>query len=332
LISVPSWWRRIALWSFQCIAAGVLCWVVFRNIDLQRLASVLHNANYVFFFLAIIPLFIERIVRPFRLATLLGLSSSSLWVVVAAQNVSQLVNMILPMRSGEMLLIVLLRALTPVAGSYAISIVIVDRLLDVIFVLLMFGLALLVVPPLPSIANQAALLLTVVCLVIIAALLILVTARVRMTALISRLLDRIAGSRGERLKKRITSIIDGFAVVRDTRRLAIALATTAVTWSLATLATWLVLKGIWPTAPLAAAALAVCFGTIGVTLISVPAGIGITHAAYALGVVVFGAPQEVGLAFAILAHFFATAVTVIMGLFGVPVAKRAGSQVWKGIR
>lgn len=321
--------RRIALWSFQGIVIVAFCWVAFHNIDVQRLKSVLGNVNVPFIVAAIALLIAERLVRPYRLAVLLGAPSS--FTIVAAQSVSQLANLILPMRTGEMLLVLLLRELTPVAGSYAMSIVIIDRLLDVIFILLVFAGALAVVPALPAITGRAALVLAIFCVVVITLLLVVVTARVHVTTRLEHLVRRLAGERAERWLLRIEQIIDGFAVLLDIRRLAVALLATAATWGLATCAAWLVLRGIWPDAPPGAAALAICFGVIGVTLVSVPAGIGVVHAAFALGVMVFGATQEIGLAFAILAHFFATMTTAAMGLFSLPVVKHTGAQIWTSV-
>ena len=63
---------------------------------------------------------------------------------------------------------------------------------------------------------------------------------------------------------------------------------------------------------------------LGNAIVSVPAGIGVVHAANMLAVVMFGGSQEVGLAFAVCAHALTTAVTAVMGVIYLPVARRMG--------
>src|SRR6185369_794124 len=104
----------------------------------------------------------------------------------------------------------------------------------------------------------------------------------------------------------------------------VALLASFATWGLAAFASWLMLVAIWPKAPFAAVSLGICLAVIGNAIVSVPAGIGVVHAANMLAVVMFGASQEVGLAFAVCAHGLTTAVTAVMGLMYLPIARRLG--------
>jgi uncharacterized membrane protein YbhN (UPF0104 family) len=65
-----------------------------------------------------------------------------------------------------------------------------------------------------------------------------------------------------------------------------------------------------------------CLATIGTTLISVPEGIGVAHAASMVAMVMFGASQEVGLAYAVMSHAIVTCVTAIFGFVCLPIIRR----------
>lgn len=321
--------RRGVVWLIQIALVLILCWAVFRTVDLARLVDALRQANFALFALAVIPLVAERIVRPYRLRVLFG-GTIPFRDVVAAQSVSQLVNLILPMRSGEVSLLVMLRALGHASFSYALSIVLIDRLLDVAIVLLIFAWAIVAVPDLPPAADKGAAVLAIACIGAIAGMLIASKFKQRVLATVERLLTRAIGGRAAGWHGRIEAVVDGFAVLSDPRKLGIASLATIVTWGLAAFASWLMLAAIWPNPPFAAVCLAICLATIGSTLISVPAGIGIVHAAAMLAIVMFGASQEVGLAFAVSAHAIVTVVTAIMGLVYLPIAQRLGLKIWRG--
>jgi glycosyltransferase 2 family protein len=315
--------RRVIRWGAQAAIVVFLGWLVLRNVDPERLLEALRRADWWLLALAVIPLFVERIVRPLRLAILLPVPIRFV-DAIAAQSVSQLVNLVLPLRSGELSLVVLLGAFAPISRSGAFSIVVIDRLLDIVCVLVIFAVSIFIVPDLPLAADQAAAVLAVFAGLAVLTMFVLIAFKSSVLRQFDRLLPRRDSPRADRWRRRVALLIDGFSVLRDFRRLLLSVIATVATWSLAVLGTWLMLRGFWPGAPIEAAALALCFGVIGVTLISLPAGIGVMHAAYVAAIVIFGAPQEVALAFAIVAHFLATGTTAIMGAIAMPIVGRAG--------
>jgi glycosyltransferase 2 family protein len=321
-------WRRVAFWSAQTVIVVALCWAVFSNTDLARVGEALRQANVGLMGLAVLVLVFERIARPYRLAKLLG-GNTAFTNIIAVQNVAQLINLALALRSGEMFLVVALRGLGSASGSFALSIVAIDRLLDIVCVLLVFGLSIVSVVALPGYVGDTAVIMTAASVGVICTILVLVLTRTTTLAVVRTVLARIVSpARAVVWLSRFEQLVDGFAVLLDARRLMPAIAATLVTWGCAIAAAWLVLTSIWPHATVLTAALAICLGTIGVTLVSVPAGIGILHAAFALAALASGASQEVALAFAILEHFFVTAVTIVMGIIGLPIVKRAGMKSW----
>lgn len=323
-------WRKAALLGIHIALVGALCWGLFRNVRPDAIIRALLDSPWELSFGAFLLFVGDRIARPCRLAVLFG-GAVRLREAIGAQSVSQLVNLVLPMRAGEMVLVFLLRTTTPVSASAALSIVVIDRLIDVIAVLIIFAVALAVIPGIPPIVNGGAITLGIASILVVAGIAILLANRDRVLNLAAKWLQGFTPARAAAWHVRIEGIIGGFGILRDPKRIALAFVVTAVVWALSISGFALILKGIWPVAPFATAALAVCFGSIGMALLSVPAGIGILHASFALAAMVFGAPQEVALAFAILAHFLGLCATLLMGLSGVPLMRRAGSQIMRYI-
>jgi uncharacterized protein (TIRG00374 family) len=318
--------RKMALLGVQFAIVAILCWVLFRSVRFDGVVRALKDCPWELWFGAFLLFVAERLVRPCRLAVLFR-GMVPLREAIGAQSVSQVVNLLLPMRAGEMALVFLLRSATPVSASAALSIVVIDRVMDVVAILMIFAVALAVIPGIPPIVNGGAITLGLGCVLLIAAIALVLASRDRVLSATEKWLRGFAPARGAAWQARIEGIIGGFAVLQEPRRIAVAFAATAAVWALAIGGFALILKGIWPVAPISTAALAVCFGAIGLALLSVPAGLGILHAGYALAAIVFGAPQEVALAFAIVAHFLGLCATLLMGLSGLSLMRRAGSRL-----
>lgn len=317
--------RRDVLWTAQAAIAAALIWILFRSFDLGQVFGSVWRAKPGLLALALLALVFERVLRPYRLALLLG-ATARIVDVIAIQSFSQLVNLVLPMRSGEIALVFMLRDIAP-SASFAASIVAIDRLLDLACVLLIFAASIVAVAAqLPAYAGQAAIALGAICAAGFAAMLAAALAK----ATLLRWADRLVFSRlpsaaqAGLWRERLALILDGFGVLLNPLRLALAVLATAAAWGAAVLATWFILAAFWPEPPLGAAALAIALTAIGVSLISAPAGIGVAHAAFALAAVAFGASYEIGLAYAILGHFLSVSVTAAMGLASLSAVKRAG--------
>ncbi len=325
MTSTPA---RLALVTLQCAVAIGLCWIIFRKTDIGTLGESLRKIDLWSLAIATLLLLIERLIRPYRLAILLGNQIAPLQVI-AMQSVSQIFNLVLPLRSGEIFLVAALRFLGHSSGSYALSIVAIDRLMDVVCVLAIFAGTVLATLGLPDYVGRAAYVLAGISAVATAGMLALVLLRSKVIAQSESAIGRFAGAdRAKRWRARFEQIIEGFSVLLDPRRLLLALLATVLTWTCDVLGTYLILGAVWPGAPVMAALLAVCLSVIGMTLVSVPAGIGIMHAAFAMGAMAFGATRETGLAFAIVGHFLAVATTLLMGVAGFFIAKSAGLSLW----
>lgn len=321
-------WRKAVLLGVQVAIVGVLCWWLFRNVRLDAIIRALNDSPWELSFGAFLLFVAERVIRPCRLAVLFR-GTVPVMTAIGTQSVSQVVNMLLPMRAGEMVLIFLLRSAAPVSASVALAVVVIDRVLDVIAILIVFTVALAVIPGIPSIVNGGAITLGTACVVVLAGIVMLLATRDRVLKLTARWLQRFAPIRGAAWYARVAGVLDGLAILRDPGRIVMALLLTAAVWALAIGGFALILKGVWPAAPISTAALAVCFGAIGIALLSVPAGIGVLHAGYALAALAFGAPQEVALAFAIVAHFLGLLATLLMSLSGMSFMRRAGSRIMR---
>src|SRR5208282_272401 len=223
---VPAFsWRKAVLLCIQIVIVGTLCWWLFRNVRLDAIIRALKDCPWELSFGALLLFVVDRVVRPCRLAVLFR-GTVPLRAAIATQSVSQVVNLLLPMRAGEMVLVLLLRSATTVSASVALSVVVIDRVMDVIAILIIFAVALTVIPGIPSIVNGGAITLGIACVVMVAGIAILLATRDRILKLTAKWLQGFAPARGATWHARVEGILDGFAILRDPGRIAMAFVAT----------------------------------------------------------------------------------------------------------
>src|SRR5208282_370566 len=98
---VPAFsWRKAVLFGIQIAIVGALCWWLFRNERLDAIIRPLRDCPWQLSFGALVSFVAERVARPCRLAVLFR-GTVPLRAAIATQSVSQVVNLLLPMRAGE---------------------------------------------------------------------------------------------------------------------------------------------------------------------------------------------------------------------------------------
>ncbi|MGD8440124.1 MAG: lysylphosphatidylglycerol synthase transmembrane domain-containing protein, partial [Holophagae bacterium] len=225
----------------------------------------------------------------------------------AALNIGYLGNNLLPLRAGEAIRSVLVgrrSGLGVVGGAAAVA---TERVLDVLFAASILLAALPVVgvgmertPVLPA---------AVIAACSIAGLMVAARNRHR---LVGWLEPRLAGRpRIARWLPRLAASLDGFA---RPRRLLAAAGWLAVSWALAVLFFWLVLRAFLPAAPLGWAAFGIGVLAFGIALPSSPGAVGVYEAAWVGALALCGVASTAALAFAVAAHAITFGLTSAFGV------------------
>ena len=289
---------------------GILLWLAFRGQDLSKIVSQLKNANYTWVFFSIGLSLIAHYVRGLRWKMLvkpLGYAPSN-FNMFNAVMVGYLANLAVP-RMGEVSRCGVLTKTDEVPLQSLIGTVIIERIIDVIFLLGILVLSVLIEfntikdflysniinPFLEKFQNaQASLILAIVIILLIVIGFILIK-RYHQKLLNNRIYAN--------LWKFISGLKDGILSVGKMENKWLFIFYSVVIWAMYTLSTWVCFFAIAPTAELSLSTglFVMAVGGIGMSA-PVQGGIGAYEAAIQVALLVYGVSSADGLSYATLNH------------------------------
>jgi len=314
-------WR---LWVAVAISVVALILALLR-IDLHLALQTLARANYLYLIPATVGLLVYLIARAVRWRLLLGPEVSlarCFWVV----NIGYLVSNVLPFRLGDPARAVAIGRSGPVSVAAALSTVVVERVLDMLMVVLILA----GVAPFISGAGdalQAGLLAGVLALAVLAVLFVLAFRPDWGRRAVRWGLARFPRVDVERWARPLDGLFDGLAPLRSGRRGLALLGWSIVVWGCVVFYYWALLRAFIPSLSALAAPFLVCVVGLGMSIPSSPGAVGVFHAIarYAL-TGPFGVPPEQAVAAAFAAHAFQYLPVCVLGVVGL--ARESLSLRW----
>jgi uncharacterized protein (TIRG00374 family) len=298
------------------ITAGLL-WLFFRNVDLHRAWAAVTHAHFGLIAAAVGVTFITYSLRAIRWRLLLLPLGPVRWMTAFRTTVIGFaVIFLLPGRVGEILRPYLLARHEGLKAPSTFATVIVERLLDIVTVLLLFALSLFVsgVDAGPEVrlvgvgsAGAAVLALALLCLF----------------AGHPERLGRWAGSLSRWLPQKIGSavaglvqtFVEGLAVMRSPGHLAAAACWSVAVWASIGLGIWLTSLAFDLTLSFVGSFIVVGYLAVGVSL-PTPGGAGGFHVLYKEAVTrFFGADGDVATSAAVILHLVSFVPVTIAGLY-----------------
>lgn len=297
-----------------------------RGINLKALAAALQQAEYIWLLPAIAITLGILVVKAVRWQ-LLFLPEHHLPFapVFTALCAGYLASNVLPARLGEVVRVVLLVSEEPVGVARTVSTIVVERLLDVLSLLLML-LLLLPFITLPPAMTRAAQSLGILALVGSAVLLLLSFWKERVLRLTRSLLSRIRFLDRPVVYEGLGHLIDGFATLRG--RLGLVLvALSLLSWLGSVAVAWCVSQAFAMTVPVAGIAFALVVVALGMVVPSSPGYIGVFHYLATVALAPFGVSREVALSFALVWHGLNYIELSLVGLIAMGVHGTSLGQV-----
>jgi uncharacterized protein (TIRG00374 family) len=227
--------------------------------------------------------------------------------VLAALNEGYLLNNVLPWRMGELGRAILLGRQPGLSAPLVLSTIVIERLYDMI---LAVGLMLVLLPLVSGAAwaaraawiGGAAVAVALAC----------VWFALRRPEAVEGIVGRLPGPR-QAWRRLWGSFRDGLAVLRTPRRMLLSFAWMVLSWALAILEYWLVLRSVLPAVEALWAAFMLAATLLGVAVPSLPGYVGVFEAAGVAALSVFGVPADHGLAAALVLHGMVYSVASLIG-------------------
>jgi uncharacterized protein (TIRG00374 family) len=299
------------------VVAGYLA---FRNVQLNDVIAGIRQADLVSVAIMLVLIAGAQILRSSRWGLLLEpLESLSQRLLLPITCIGFLFVWILPARLGELARPYLLQQNSKVGLSPAMGSVVLERLIDSTFLVVLLTICLPVLR-LPGVILSA---FKGFAFILLAAVLLLLLGsippfREKLFRVVSIVLP---SSWSEFLTRIADTFYSGMQAIMSVKRLLFILALTLVIWA-ANLAAFLVLfRSMHLNLGLLAGATVLVLTCLGIALPAAPGFIGNYHYACIVALGLFGVAKDTALAYAILIHFLTLAVLVAMGLFFINFSK-----------
>lgn len=314
-MTARAWLRTLLLLA---ALAGLLAWLLPAG-TLQELPAILGAARPLPLLLAALSLLASVFLRALRLHVLLARGKGYADTLLA-HNVGAMVNCLLPLRSGELCMAMLLGRRLPGGAGEALARLFVDRLLDFLVLAALSGAALLAGGPAEAFGMAPGRLLAGALLLFLLALGATWLVCSRRQGVLRLLEGLIAGRLGRDAApwlERAGGVIDGARSLLDWRRLLAATGLSAAGWLVLGLNLHWCMETATPAPALPAALLGLGAITAGLIAAPLPSGLGATHGAIVLAYGLYGVGAGPALAGAVIYHAMGTAAALLLGFLSL---------------
>ncbi|MHB1131322.1 MAG: lysylphosphatidylglycerol synthase transmembrane domain-containing protein [Chloroflexota bacterium] len=226
--------------------------------------------------------------------------------------VGYVVNSVLPARLGDPARAVLAGESLGLRTAQALSTIVVERLLDILTVLV-FLFALLPFIGIPAWLVPSAALVGTLAIVGLFGLLLAGRARGRVLPWLERLAGRLPAVVSRRVLDQVEQLLCGTDALFDKRNLAWIGGYSLIIWLLAVVQNYTAVLAFALPVPPAAAALVLVVNALGMVIPSSPGYIGVFHYLTVLVLSLFGVEASLALSFAVLLHLVTFVPLVALG-------------------
>lgn len=304
------------------LAVALLAWFL-RHADLADVWREFRQGNWWYLAAALAIQGATWVFRAVRWRYLLSpLGRVGLGAVFEATFIGFAVITLLPARAGEVVRAYLLARRERLSASASFATVVVERLLDLLTVLILFGGVVLLAPPPAGVADGPIYLAMQTGGAILAAGslagLVMLFLLAGHPENVSRLLARLSRVLPARIAHGVASLAGrfatGLAIVRQPGRLLVALVLSVPLWLAITLGIWWGALAFHIDVPFSGSVVLMAMLVVGVS-VPTPGGVGGYHEAFRIGATaLYGAANDRAISAAIVLHAISFVPITLMGL------------------
>lgn len=309
--------RRVQV-ALGAAVSLLFLYLVLRDLDWGELWRLFAAGRYGYLVPATAVLVVINIVRAYRWGLLLdGDAPLPLWWLFRLVNIGYLMNNIFPAKAGEIVRGVLVGRQAAGGVGRGLSTVLMERILDMLTVVVML-VALLPVVEFPGWATKAAVTLGAIAVVGVVGMLILARYGDRGLELLWRVVGRIPVVGSPKVRAGVTNLVSGFEVLLNWRLAPGLLVTSAVIWLGYALFNY-IMMAVFGLAhlPFSAAAMVLVATGFGMAIPASPGGLGVFEWAAVQALLVFGVGQSEGAGYALGLHIYTMLAMIVLGLVGL---------------
>lgn len=298
--------------------SAVFLFLALRGVQTDAIAATLRRARLWMAAPFLIALFLYYWVKTVRWSDLLSpVAPVRARELFAPVMIGYAGSALLPMQLGELARSYLVARRLRMAGLAVLMSIALERVLDLLSILLLLGLALAFGGEFPPVLISAGYLLGAATLAAGLLFVAYVYRTRQFVALAQRLARRLPARWGERIVQQIEAGAVGLQALRDGALLLRVLGASILQWLFMWICVWLSLAAVGLTVPAAGAFVALVLMVIGISLPNSPGYVGSIQLAYVLALKPFGIDPGSAIAASLFFHVLAYASVVIAGIFFV---------------
>jgi uncharacterized protein (TIRG00374 family) len=289
-------------------------YIALSNINLGLAWRAVRTSDHWWIAAALIPFGLGNLVRAMRWRSLFARGRRpGVGVVLDATMVGYLYNSILPARAGEAARIVVLTQRSSAPPTEIVGTVVVERLYDVLVILVIFFAA---EPWLPHVSwiGASALAAIVLAVLITTAAIALAIYGDRPVRLLLRPLRRHSRFSGQRLERTVVELTHGLGGLHDWELALEAFLWTIAAWMLTALCAYFVTLAFHLHVPFACGVLVAVAIGLSMILPSPPAAAGVFEGAALIALKAYGIPYSSALPYALVLHLVNFLPFVVVGV------------------
>lgn len=304
--------RRLLILAAVAVTLG-FSYLALNGIDFKDAWRGLRASDYWWLIPALIAFGLGNVARALRWRSLFRRGRRPpLSTTLNAMMIGYFYNNILPARAGEPARVLVLTQRSSAPPVEITGTVVLERLYDVVAVLLIFFAA---EPWLPTVSwvGTAAVVAGVLAVAIAIAATVLVIFEDRPLRAILRPLRRYSHFSGERLESTVEELVHGLGGLHDWRVALEGLAWTIVAWMLSSLCAYFVIVAFHIPVPFSAAVLVQVAIGLAMILPSPPAAVGVFEGATLIALRAYGVSRSQALPYGVVLHLVNFVPFVIIG-------------------
>jgi uncharacterized protein (TIRG00374 family) len=303
-------WIGIAI-SVVCLAA------LFLFIDPAEILNALGTARFDYLALSAVGLVVFMLLRAIRWRFMLN-NAASWSQVYHIQNIGYMLTQLLPLRLGDVARAVLIGSVPPVTIAQGVSTMVVERMLDLLFFIVLLPFTLAKVETLPAWMQSYARGLGVATLGIIVVLIIAANSRPFIHRITTLIFGRVPFLNTENWVNRVDGLLAGLNSLTKARDGLILIFLSITVWAPILFAYQMALTAVYIQTTWIMTAFVVCTAAFSVAAPSSPGQVGVFHAAVTFALVqVLKQPEGASASFAFLYHALNMVLMIILGLIGL---------------
>jgi glycosyltransferase 2 family protein len=304
--------RRLLILGAAAVTLG-FSYVALNGIDFSDAWRGLRASDYWWLIPALIAFGLGNVARAMRWRSLFRPGRRPpLSTTLNAMMIGYFYNNILPARAGEPARVLVLTQRSSASPVEITGTVVLERLYDVVAVLLIFFAA---EPWLPEVSwlGTAAVAAGVLAVAIAVAAAVLVIFEDRPVRALLKPLRRYSHFSGDRLERTVEELVHGLGGLHDWRVALEGLAWTILAWMLSSLSAYFVIVAFHIPVPFSAAVLVQVAIGLAMILPSPPAAVGVFEGATLIALRAYGVSRSVALPYGVVLHLVNFVPFVIVG-------------------